>query len=810
MTRSLSTIRLFAALSLAIALPTLAQAMWPQNGAALNPALNDQSTPEVVADGEGGALIVWSEFRPGGTLADIVAQRLDAWGRPLWGAGGVIVCQAFGNQEDPTVISDGAGGAFVAWEDLRVGDYDLYIQHISAQGVPLWTADGVPVVTIASGQFLPRMTRDAANGVIMTWHDSRSISAFDIYAQRINSAGVTQWIANGIAVSNDVADEFRPRIISDGAGGAIISYEQLISFQLDIRAQRITPSGSKAWALNGVPVCSNGFKQDNINMVSDGANGAILVWRDYRNSPTLAATFAQRITATGVATWTVDGVDVNPITGAGEEEQQIVSDGANGAIVAWRDSRLGLEAYVQRLSFTGTLMWAGTGVLVSDDPSTIFSPRIAPDGIGGAIVSWIDFKHQANGDIFARRVNANGSLAGPTGGVPIALVPGFKTLGGIVSDGAGGAIMTWIDFRNGFNTAAFAQRLDRFNNWGYPSAEIVSADDVPGDQGGVVNVAWNASRLDPWPSESIDHYTVWRAIDATTASVFASAGAPVVSLEELDPAATEAIRVETVAGQTYYWQLMSTVDAYYLSSYAQAVPTLFDSTATSPANHHFQVIAHRLTPAEYYISAPASGKSIDNLAPAAPLLLTAQRVSDDVQLTWNPSGSDEADFDEYAVYRASSTGVQPIPGSFVSGTIDTVLVDSSPPVGLLYYIVTARDVHDNQSTPSNEASVAIPTGVPGDTPSLTRLTLDGSVPNPFSASTSLRIGLPRASDVHLEVFDVAGRRVLAREIPRMSAGWQRVAFDGRDARGRQLASGVYFGRITASGETQTMKMVIQR
>ncbi len=808
MTRTPSIIRLLAALSFVIALPVAAHAMWPQNGAAVSPNFNDQATPEAAADGEGGALIVWSEFRQGGTLLDIVAQRLDAWGRPLWGTNGVLVCSAFGSQEDPVVISDGAGGAFVAWEDLRVGDYDLYVQHISAAGVPLWTADGVPVVTVASGQFLPRLTRDAANGIIMTWHDSRSISNFDIYAQRINSAGNALWIANGVAVSNEVADEFRPRIVGDGAGGAIISYEQMISFQLDIRAQRITPSGSKAWALNGVPVCSNGLKQDNINMISDGANGAILVWRDYRNSPSLAATFAQRITSTGAATWTLDGVDVNPVTSANEEEQQIVSDGANGAIVAWRDSRSGLEACVQRINFVGALVWAGTGVLVSDDPSSAASPRIAPDGIGGAIVSWLDTKFQVNGDIFARRVNANGSLAGPTGGVPIGLMPGFKLNGAMVSDGAGGAIMTWVDFRNGVSQAAFAQRLDRFNNWGYPSADIVSAHDVPGDQGGVVNVAWNASRLDPWPSESIDRYTVWRAIDATLASVFAKSGTAMVSLEELDPFATEAIREEMVAGQTYFWQLMSTVDAFHLNGYAQPVATLFDSTAASPDNHYFQVIAHGFTPQEYWTSAPASGKSLDNIAPAAVLVLSALRVGDDVHLDWNASGND-ADFNDYAVFRGTMTGVQPVPGSFLTGTPDTLLVDQNVPGGFLYYIVTARDVHGNVSVPSNEASVTIPTPV-GDAPRLTHLTLATNVPNPFSASTALRIGLPHASDVRLEVFDVAGRRVASRDLPRMAAGWQHVTFDGRDARGHALASGVYFGRITAAGETQTMKMVIQR
>ena len=801
---------LFLIACIVLAAPSAAvHAMWPQNGAALSASSNDQFTPDIVSDGQGGCLIAWAEFRPGGTAQDIVVQRLDAWGQPMWGGNGLLVCTALGNQEDPVVISDGVGGAFVAWEDLRVGDYDLYIQRVSADGVALWTSDGVGVVTVASGQFLPRMVRDAANGVIMTWHDSRSVSNFDIYAQRVNSAGVPQWIANGVAVSNNVADEFRPRIIADGAGGAIIAYEATVSFQLDIHAQRITSSGSKAWALPGVPVCSNGLRQDNINMVSDGANGAIVVWRDYRNGPALPATFAQRVNPAGTATWTADGVDVNPATNAAEEEQQIVSDGANGAIVTWRDTRAGNEAYVQRLSFVGGLMWTASGVLVSDDPSTVFSPRIVSDGASGAVVSWVDFRYQPNGDIFARRVSANGSLSGPGGGVAIGVVPGFKIPGGIASDGAGGAIMTWVDFRNGFNQAAYAQRIDRFNHWGYPSADIASAFDVPGDQGGLVNVAWHASRLDPWPAEAIDHYTVWRAIDAGLASELAAAGIPSLRLDQCDAAAREGVRSESIAGVTYFWELVSTVDALHFADYAKAVPTLFDSTAASPGNHYFQVVAHGLTPSEYWPSAPASGKSLDNLAPAAPLLLTAQRSGEDVLLEWNPSGVFVADFVNYAIYRGSSAGVQPLPQAFIANATDTLLVDQSPPPGFLYYIVTAVDVHGNQSIPSNEASVAIPTAT-GGAPALSGLVLGDNFPNPFNHSTELQIGLPHDADINIEVFDVAGRRVASRNMPRQPAGWQRVAVGAHDDRGRPLASGVYFVRVRAAGQTQTKKIVIQR
>jgi hypothetical protein len=41
-------------------------------------------------------------------------------------------------------------------------------------------------------------------------------------------------------------------------------------------------------------------------------------------------------------------------------------------------------------------------------------------------------------------------------------------------------------------------------------------------------------------------------------------------------------------------------------------------------------------------------------------------------------------------------------------------------------------------------------------------------------------------------------------------GWQRVRFAGRDERGRPLASGVYFARVSAAGATITRKMVIAR
>ncbi len=117
-------------------------------------------------------------------------------------------------------------------------------------------------------------------------------------------------------------------------------------------------------------------------------------------------------------------------------------------------------------------------------------------------------------------------------------------------------------------------------------------------------------------------------------------------------------------------------------------------------------------------------------------------------------------------------------------------------------------MHANQSTPSNEASVSATTNV-GNTPSITALTVLQNHPNPFTAETELQVGLPAAASIKVEVYDVAGHRVRTMDVAGV-AGWQSVRFAGTDAHGAALASGVYFYRVTAHGETVTRKMLITR
>jgi uncharacterized protein YbdZ (MbtH family) len=329
------------------------------------------------------------------------------------------------------------------------------------------------------------------------------------------------------------------------------------------------------------------------------------------------------------------------------------------------------------------------------------------------------------------------------------------------------------------------------------------------DQGGTVVVNWAASGLDVFNLQTVTHYSVWRATQALPAGMEPAVTAPGDVVADFEGPAW---RVEHSANGDYYWEWVGNQTAYYFAGYTLTAPTWYDSTGADPADHYFQVLSHTADQFVFWASCPDSGYSVDNLAPAAPMALTAARASGSwVELDWQASGLDEPDFKEYWIYRGEVSGFPTDPSHFLTNASDTLAIDgSADPSKAFFYKVVAVDIHNNPSDDSNEANVGVATGVGSQPPAINALTVMPNVPNPFSATTHLQIGLPTESDVKLEVYDVAGRRVYARVYARLAEGWRRLAFDGLDSSGRLLPSGVYFYQVTAAGMTQKQKMVISR
>jgi predicted lipoprotein with Yx(FWY)xxD motif len=247
-----------------------------------------------LSDGLGGAIIAWEDYRTGFT--DIYVQKVNAIGDPQWTAGGVALCTATNDQEYVQITSDGAGGAIVTWQDSRDGDYDIYAQRIDVSGTVQWTANGVIICNAADYQYGPVITTDGGGGAIIAWQDYRA-GNYDIYTQRVNPSGAVQWTANGVVLCSLGGNENDPAIVSDGVGGAIVAWVDNQGSHDDIFAQRVDMLGAIQWTVNGTAVCVWSGDQNSPSLASDGASGAIVVWEDTRSGNT--DIYAQRLDATG-------------------------------------------------------------------------------------------------------------------------------------------------------------------------------------------------------------------------------------------------------------------------------------------------------------------------------------------------------------------------------------------------------------------------------------------------------------------------------------------------------------------------------
>ena len=122
-------------------------------------------------------------------------------------------------------------------------------------------------------------------------------------------------------------------------------------------------------------------------------------------------------------------------------------------------------------------------------------------------------------------------------------------------------------------------------------------------------------------------------------------------------------------------------------------------------------------------------------------------------------------------------------------------------VGCLHYSNSSYRV-----CPRNQADIAIHGNNVGVNPGMGKLAFS-VFPNP-ARNAKVAYTLPVASDVEVGVYDVLGRQVAQLAKGRQAAGSYQTSWNGRDAAGKQVGSGVYFYRLRAGSETRTTRAIL--
>jgi hypothetical protein len=427
------------------------------NGELVGAGPLDQVDPVMMADGSGGAILLWLDHRAGD--ADLYAQRLDGNDAPQWVANGVPVYLSPGAQRIEGVAGDGAGGVIVVY-DRKVGaNYDLFVRRFDATGTPLWPA--MPLCTAPELQSGMVIVPDGVGGAFFLWDDFRDTHGA-LYLQRLDASGHPLWTTNGVLVKSttDYLETFS--MVSDGAGGVIIPFRQLQDIpngNYDLWVQRFDPDGARRWGDTGAVLSQFAGDVPWFPMgVPDGKGGAIFAWEDWYPGDRM---FTQRVDSTGVSQWSLGGLLIEsthqPLT-----LPAIASDGADGAIVAWEDSRAGSgqapDLYAQHLNGSGTATWFAGGAGVATGPGSQSLPQLLADGAGGAFLEWSDDVSGPN--LVAQRLAADGTPVWTGGPRSIVSQPGVQNAATIAPDGAGGFFAAWEDARAGAGDLdVYAQRM---------------------------------------------------------------------------------------------------------------------------------------------------------------------------------------------------------------------------------------------------------------------------------------------------------------------------------------------------------------
>jgi hypothetical protein len=755
----------------------------------------------VVAEADSGALVVYVDTRDNGYA--LYAQRVDRHGKPLWTPGGVLVRTILTTTFIENMISDGAGGCLLSWNENRgASANDVIVQRVLPNGTLGYGASGLVVCNAAGDQGEAQLVAGSSGSYYVVWKDDRrGVGDSDIYAQRLTVAGTPAWTANGIAVNaagyanaGSFGNGGLPSVASDLQGGLLVTW--VPDATRIPRAQRVSSTPSLLWTANGVEF--GGSSDWSPVVAPDGAGGAWISFTHYLSGPYYP--YLQHVLAAGTFGFATAGIPLN-MTGVGNNFSLTPVRNASGGCFVYGVGNWGTNggyAARQEVNAGGTLLRGygedlGSGILESQFKD-----------LGDAFVTTFvqTYYVPGRGRLQVQRYGYDGTALYPGSGVnPGRDEPGSYLYPAPPAGLAGG--ITVVPFADGRYTTpslislqAFGQAFDATGIPLWDDAEppaIQSVKDAPGDQGGLVRADWNSGCADLPGSGAVVGYRVWRSVPGTLAARLAGVHA-------LGQEGTFAFEGRTLlARASAYWEMVGEQPAARLASYALTVPTGQDSTGSSISDESFMVEAYDDS-SHIWWSGALTGHSVDNLAPPALPSAAGYYGSGVTTLYWG--GSSAPDLCCYDVFRGSSPGFVASDATRIGTTSDVTFPDAHAPA---YYRVGARDIHGNLG-PTSLVVPAGTTAVDGaDSPHAWRLQ---AAWHREAGALALALDVPQADGGSLALFDVAGRRLWSAPFRVEGARSLTLTVTPRET---PLPSGLVFVRASsASGRTLVTRAIVLR
>jgi hypothetical protein len=363
-------------------------------------------------DGSNNALLAFLDDREDANNPQVTAAKMSPSGKALWGRLGVQLTSGSSANASPRIAGASDGGIVVGWTTMGSNNLNqVVLQKLDAAGHPLW-GNGI-VFQEASYNYGLADLRAADNGsVIVSWIREQGFGSNRyIYANKVSSSGTLLW-GTQVKVFDGGSLQFGafPGFTTDGNGGAIFAWYSN-SPALQCFAQHIRADGSEAFPHNGSVASTDttNVRVDPAASYRQATDEVFLFWTEEDSTQSLNGIYAQKFNSKGARRWGQTGLVVVPLGTDSEILPSNVQVGT-GALGFWIDMKGFGNASIQatRLLDNGKVQCAQFPV------STAMSNkgRPAADIVTATGLAAIGFEDDRTGNngIYIQNVNRDCSL----------------------------------------------------------------------------------------------------------------------------------------------------------------------------------------------------------------------------------------------------------------------------------------------------------------------------------------------------------------------------------------------------------------
>ncbi|MBC8052892.1 MAG: hypothetical protein H7Y13_07495 [Sphingobacteriaceae bacterium] len=270
-----------------------------------------QSSHKLIPDGNGGVIITWEQRPEDIEETDLYAQRIDSEGSKLWGETGIIVNASSGSQISPFIVTDGQGGAIIAWTDSRNDpgnkNWDIYAQHLNSNGDIEWLEEGVVLSSDSKDEYIGQLLAEKNGGFTIVWNMvipnvAGEGEGYEFFTKKIDSkGGCNTTLASTKFLTLPVGTtKYRlgDALLDDGNGGFFLSLLSNVDNKDHRYLQHVNPSGNATFKNDlGILINASINPDEIINYQVDTLGNLTLTFQE--NTDSLLLTTIQKFDAEG-------------------------------------------------------------------------------------------------------------------------------------------------------------------------------------------------------------------------------------------------------------------------------------------------------------------------------------------------------------------------------------------------------------------------------------------------------------------------------------------------------------------------------